>query len=49
MIFSWLIDQEVEKELKKNLRIAFINGFCLISPKKLKYRSGGTKRHENAF
>ena len=33
MNFLWLIDHEIEKELEKNLRIAFINGFCFISPK----------------
>ena len=28
--FLWLIDHEIEKELEKNLRIAFINGFCSL-------------------
>ena len=28
--FFWLIDHEIEKELEKNLRIAFINGFCSL-------------------
>ena len=31
--FSRHIDHEIEIELEKNLQIAFINGFCSISPK----------------
>ena len=45
--FSWLIDHELEKELEKNLRIAFSNGFCSISAKW--YRSGETRRHEMLY
>ena len=42
--FLWLIDREIEKELEKNLRIAFINGFCFISPKTISLRRN--KTHE---
>ena len=45
--FSWLIDHETEKELEKNLRIAFINGICSISPKTVSLRRN--KTHENAL
>ena len=31
--FSRHINHEIEIELEKNLQIAFINGFCSISPK----------------
>ena len=47
IFFSWLIDHETEKELEKNLRIAFINGFCSISPKTISLRRN--KTHENAL
>ena len=30
MNFFLLIDHEIVKELEKNLRIAFINGFCSL-------------------
>ena len=40
-------DHEIEKELEKNLRIAFINGFCSISPKIISLRRN--KTHENAL
>ena len=45
--FSWLIDHETEKELEKNLRIAFIDGFCSISSKIISLRRN--KTHENAL
>ena len=46
MNFLSLIDHEIEKELEKNLQIAFINGFCFISPKTISLRRN--KTHENA-
>ena len=45
--FLRLIDHEIEKELEKNLRIAFINGFCSFSPKTISLRRN--KTHENAL
>ena len=41
------IDHETEKELEKNLRIAFIDGFCFISPKIISLRRN--KTHKNAL
>ena len=45
--FSRHIDHEIEIELEKNLRIAFIDGFCSISPKVISLRRN--KTHENAL
>ena len=45
--FLWLIDHEIEKELEKNLRMAFIDGFFSISPKIISLRRN--KTHENAL
>ena len=42
--FSWHIDHEIEIELEKKLRIAFIDGFCSIFPKTISLRRN--KTHE---
>ena len=45
--FHDLLIMKQKKELEKNLRIAFINGICSISPKTMSLRRN--KTHENAL